>query len=440
MRRSLATFAAPAYLLLCIVFGGSQQGIWANAALQIVAVGLLIWISLTRRKPLPTRSLKVVAGLALVTFAIFALQLVPLPPRLWSSLPGRELLVEGYRTLELQLPWLPLSQTPHATIIAAFALLPLLAMLATVQLQDDDRILAGTLFVGTVAAIILGQLQVGVSDSQLRFYEITNPGPVGFFANINHMATLMLASIPFAVALLIGQKQHRHPTYSGVQVGLVGIVMALLLIGVVLNGSLAALLLAGPVLLASGLLLPFGWRLRMFVMPLAGLALVGAVYALTMDPLERATGSEAASVESRQQIWATTVSAIDESFPFGTGLGSFESVYRQYEDQSSVGATYVNHAHNDYLQVALELGAPGIILMALFLVWWATQSLRIWQSNERRPFQRAATIASAAILTHSVVDYPLRTAAIAAVFGMCVGLMIREPRRSGKSARHLRIG
>lgn len=440
MKGTFTTFAAPTYLLLCIIFGGSQQGIWANAALQIIAVALLVWVAVTDWLPPVTQSFRLLAGLALLTLVTIAVQLVPLPPPVWTALPGRELVVEGYRSLQLQLPWLPISEAPYETIIATFWLLPPLAALATTQLVDDERVLAGALLGGAGAAIILGQLQVGATGDQWQLYEFTNRGPVGFFANINHMGTLLLASVPFAVALLITRSKRRDAIYHWVGTAVAGVAIALLLVGVVLNGSLAALLLIGPVLLASGLLFPAGWRLRRFVIPLAVLALAGAVYTLSTNPLERVLDTEAVSLASRQEIWATTIKAISDTFPFGTGLGTFETVYAAYEDPNLVSATYVNHAHNDYLQVVLELGAAGILLILLFLFWWGWQALRVWQSHETRPFPRAATIASAAILAHSVVDYPLRTAAIAAVFGMCLGLMVREPLRKSTGARHVRLG
>ena len=97
-----------------------------------------------------------------------------------------------------------------------------------------------------------------------------------------------------------------------------------------------------------------------------------------------------------------------------SGLGSFARVYDLYEDPASVTNTFVVHAHNDYAELALETGVPGNLLMLLFLAWWAA-AWRIWQSAEAGPFARAAAIASAAILAHSLVDFPLRTAAIAPV-------------------------
>lgn len=59
----------------------------------------------------------------------------------------------------------------------------------------------------------------------------------------------------------------------------------------------------------------------------------------------------------------------------------------------------------------------------------------------------AGTIGSAAILAHSLVDYPLRDAALQAVFALCVAFMA-EPRShsarargtaSGRAPRHLSI-
>ena len=81
------------------------------------------------------------------------------------------------------------------------------------------------------------------------------------------------------------------------------------------------------------------------------------------------------------------------------------------------------HAHNDYAELALETGVPGIFIMLLFLAWWGGAVWRVWRSVEAGPFARAASIASAAILAHSLVDFPLRTAAISACFGMCLALL-----------------
>jgi len=224
--------------------------------------------------------------------------------------------------------------------------------------------------------------------------------------------------------------------------------LGLILIGIALNRSLAALLLVVPVLLATALMIPGGWRFRWMGVPIAILGLAAAVAALSINPLNSTAASEAkeVSLQSRQMIWRTTGEAIAHSFPFGTGFGSFAQVYRLYENPETVDSTYVNHAHNDYLELTLELGIGGVLLILAFFAWWGRRVAQIWSTNLSSPFERAATIASAAILAHSAVDYPLRTSAMAAVFAICIAILARFRPVEAASApadagpRHVTIG
>jgi O-antigen ligase len=142
-------------------------------------------------------------------------------------------------------------------------------------------------------------------------------------------------------------------------------------------------------------------------------------------------------------MFATTLAATKEFLPLGSGLGSFRRVYPLFENPDTIVPTIVNHAHNDYAELALETGLPGIGLIVLFLIWWAAAARRAWTSSDASDFARAASIASAAILVHSLVDYPLRTAAISTIFAMCLALLVqrRAPARAEKAdlrpTRHL---
>jgi O-antigen ligase len=181
-----------------------------------------------------------------------------------------------------------------------------------------------------------------------------------------------------------------------------------------------------PVLAASALvLLPPRSRLRPWAILIAGALAIAAVAALQATSIGSGRFGESAktSVQSREDILATTTEAIGDFFPFGSGLGSFRQVYHLYEKPEEVTTTYVVHAHNDYAELALELGLAGIVLMLLFFAWWANAVWNAWRTAEAGPFARAAAIVSAAILIHSIVDFPLRTAAIGACFAMCLGLL-----------------
>jgi O-antigen ligase len=176
------------------------------------------------------------------------------------------------------------------------------------------------------------------------------------------------------------------------------------------------------------------------------LALGAAVLLATTSIRGGTFGNDAEiSVESRQDMLETTTEALRDYFPWGSGLGTFRSIYQLYEDPAEVTSTYVSHAHNDYVELALETGLPGILLLLLFLSWWGRASWRAWSDADLNAYARAATIASAAILVHSLVDFPLRTATIAAVFAMCLALLVERPplsRRTGsdwRAARHVVI-
>ena len=122
-------------------------------------------------------------------------------------------------------------------------------------------------------------------------------------------------------------------------------------------------------------------------------------------------------------VLATTWTATRDFLPLGSGVGTFRRVYDLYENRDRVTGTYVVHAHNDYAELALETGIPGLVILAFFLAWWVVAASRAWTSPDAGPFARAASSASAAILAHSRVDFPLRTAAISGAFAMCLALL-----------------
>ncbi len=60
MMTALRTAIVPFYILLCIMLGGSAQGIWGNMALQLIGIGIIAWTLLdanSLRVPKPAKSL-----------------------------------------------------------------------------------------------------------------------------------------------------------------------------------------------------------------------------------------------------------------------------------------------------------------------------------------------------------------------------------------------
>ena len=99
------------------------------------------------------------------------------------------------------------------------------------------------------------------------------------------------------------------------------------------------------------------------------------------DPLE----------DSRLSFVAHTIEAAKAYMPLGSGLGTFVPVYAMFEKpEDTVINSYVNRAHNDVLELWLETGVLGLVLMGLFVIWLAARSVKIWRSAP--PWELARSI------------------------------------------------
>jgi O-antigen ligase len=162
-------------------------------------------------------------------------------------------------------------------------------------------------------------------------------------------------------------------------------------------------------------------------------ALFRVMERFTADPLR----------DARIPFARTTIEAARDFMPFGSGMGTFVPVYALFEKpQDVLTNTFANRAHNDVLEIWLESGAVGLVLLAVFLAWFLARAFAVWG---RAPYgtreidaalARAATLIVGLLIAHSCVDYPLRTGAMMAVFAFACALLIAPPsatRRAGTS-------
>jgi len=61
----------------------------------------------------------------------------------------------------------------------------------------------------------------------------------------------------------------------------------------------------------------------------------------------------------RINVWKNTLKIIKD-YPLGIGIMNFDNVYKNYQ---SIGEKYLYHAHSWYLQVCLESGIVGFLLL-----------------------------------------------------------------------------
>ena len=434
----LQTLLCVAVLGLALAFGGGQGGP-GDALTQLAALALIG--ALLLRQPDPRRWPK--AGwLALPPLLVLGLFLLPWPAALDQAGSQRGQLAQAVQPVigdGLQAGAL----LPLAAERALFWLLPAMALYWAV-LQGSAR-LKRTLALWALAWIFLGAViglaqKAAGADSLLYFYSNTNRGSaVGLFANNNHYALAMAASLPLVWAGLVwlfNRRQERrvnplwYPALSGIAI--------VFILGFMLSGSRAGLLLG---MLGCLLMLPAviaadrqqGARHWLFATMAIGLFLA-VQFGLYF--LSRQFGGEMLD-DIRFPIAAITRQAADGFAPAGTGPGGFWFVFPQFDSRFLTGHVIVNHAHNDYLELWLELRWLAVLAGLPLLLAFLWQGGRLWlRAGDWQPdailLARAAWIGLLLMMLHSFVDYPLRTTALLALAGLLAALAHLPPEEKVK--------
>jgi O-antigen ligase len=431
-------------VVLALLFGGGGYQGWSDAVVQLAALPLLAWALF---KLTPSRLDSCGQWAISLLFAILALpllQLIPVPPLLWSGLPGRGEIATAFEAAGMAPPWLPISLDPSATWLGLLSLLPAIAIfLAMLSLeQRSRRVLIVLMFIVVFVSVPLDVQQMWEGPhSPLRFYEITNLfRAVGFFANSNHNAAFLYSAIPFVIAWAIALVlEHRRNRTIGLV--LLALLTVTIIVGMAVTESragMALLLVAG----FSGLLLAWrhdqGQSGRRLLRIAIGANVVALIFAFQFGFVTFMQRVEGHTIEDiRWPVARITSQAAIANMPFGTGLGTFVPVYERFAPRTLLADTYVNRAHNDWLELWLTGGAPAIILAIGFLAWFASATFRLWRSGGQHPeapvldlaLAQAASIVIVLLLLHSVVDYPLRIPALSVLFAMACAFLI-PPRRN----------
>lgn len=429
--------AAVSLLLAALILGGAtREGYFATAAVRLISLAVLLLVAWRWRTAFTTAA-KWPLVLLVCVLAVPVLQLIPLPPAVWTALPNREGFADAYRAGGMALPWLPLSLSPDATWNAGLSLIPAAAMFLVVTQLDPRgrRDLIPWLLVFVLVSIVLGIAQIaGGPESELRPYATTNASAaVGFFANRNHQASLLAAALPLGVVWFLARTRSRGPRTLVMGAA----VLLAIAVGAAVSGSRAGLILLVPAALGALALAMRagelqGIRSRMVVGGLLIACLVPAAVFATAEILDDFSG--AAEKGSRLATAPVIARGAAAYFPAGSGLGAFEDVYRMLETPETLTNAFLNHAHNDYLELWLETGVLGLVVLALFVLWFGWTALRFWRAE--RPWGLETLLGAGASLTilllmaHSAVDYPLRTTALSVLFAYACGCMTPSPPRA----------
>lgn len=420
------------FLLACALGGGASRADVASLlAVRLAGIAVLAHACL-----FPPRDIAAVRVPLLLLGAlalVMLMQQVPLPPALWMRLPGHAPYAQAAIAAGIVQPWRPLALTPDLAWNSLFALVPPLAALvgfATLDAAERARLLP--LLIGiALASALAGVLQLAQGPSSaLYLYRVTNgESPVGLFANRNHQALLLALALPALGTFALADGRHAAGRVW------VALVLAVALLPVILvTGSRAGLLLAAAGILLAAVLAAAPAAAdgraprRRTGLPLllaagaAGAAMVGITIALSRATALQRLFRFAPGEETRIGLIGPLVRIARDFLPLGGGFGAFETLYRQREPFALLDRSYLNHAHNDVVELAIEGGLPALLILFAFLCWWGRSSLRLWGRRaaiSRR--DRLARLGAAMVpmmLIASLPDYPLRTPLLAVVLAI----------------------
>jgi len=242
------------------------------------------------------------------------------------------------------------------------------------------------------------------------------------FVNHNHFSAFLEVIIPVNLALFLMRKKISLKLFifSALLVNLLSLLMA---------GSRAGMLSLG-----IGFLLFFFIILRYKLINTKEFIYFSVLVILFLSLLliweggsirERVAGLETSnffSVHQRIFIWKDTLKAIAKR-PLGYGWGTFPYIFPQFRNFSDRFTPF--YAHNEYLQIAWEMGWFGLGL-SLWLLWKLLVSIkvRITYSGDKslKILYSGFFVGMIVLLLHSLVDFPLRLPAIALIFSISLSM------------------
>ena len=254
------------------------------------------------------------------------------------------------------------------------------------------------------------------------------------WANRNAQADVLLIGLVASAAALRVWSDRRRTAVDVIFAA----IAALLLLGCVLTGSRAGMAMIPVALAAAAIIwLPQRIRGRAALLGLGAVLAAGAAGFLVLRQtaaVGRSLERFASERDFRWELWQDTLYAIMQYWPFGSGIGSFKSVITAAERLEVVDPTSPVRAHNDYLELTLEGGVFGLMVLSFAAVWIGWMAIDAWR--RRNPATRPQIVFAFAVMTiialHSLVDYPLRSMALACLAGVAAG-QLSAPSASRKA-------
>jgi len=330
---------------------------------------------------------------------------------------------------------LHLSAYPHDTVSISlqYFAYAMLCFLAGQTLLRGAQARSLALIFSVYGAALAGFALLQGISSNGKLYWIRQPRSGGWiygpYVNHNHYAGLMemLVPIPLIVALT---------RLAPAKVRAVAAATAAVMVGTIfLSGSRGGMMaIVAELVILAALLVKQKRGLRtaigigVFLAIVVGLLVWIGGAELSQRIATAGPGHSELSSDIRSYINRDGFRMFLKRPVLGWGLGTFPIVYPQF--RTFYTNFFVNEAHNDYLQLLVEMGVLGFATMLWFVVTLylkAFKKIKNWPGEMSGAVTLACVLGLSGILIHSAVDFNLQIPANAALFYVLCTIAAAEP-------------
>jgi len=249
----------------------------------------------------------------------------------------------------------------------------------------------------------------------------------GTFVNRNHLAGYLEMTLPIGIGLLLGSRKgsdqvRRH--WRGIltyilqtllsPIAILRCLLVVMVIGLLMThsrmgnaGFFNALLITSAIAFFSAKQFRrTGFVVIILSIVAVDIALLGTWF--DIDQVINRIETTGLDHESRDEVVQYVLQMIPDFWLAGTGAGTFAYIFPKYS-QSVVG--FYDYAHNDYLQILVELGVIGCIPLVGLVILGLLNGWSLLRSKDSRLLTGigfASIMGTVSLLIHSTVDFNLQ--------------------------------
>jgi len=245
----------------------------------------------------------------------------------------------------------------------------------------------------------------------------------GTFFNPNFFATYEVAASSIVLGLLSVTPRNKMGAWQRIFLSGIGVIMFCAFMVAQSRGALLALATAATFIGC--------YRFGKIALIILMVTLVAGV--VIPNPLKQRIIDVAAQdpyAFSRVDIWKNSIERIVDR-PLGIGLGMYK--YSSFQYRFPIESNIVRYgkraesAHNEYLQMAVELGVGGLLIFLIGIGVWGWEVKEVLRSQQE-PWERGLVTglvgAVLGIVAHSAVDSVFHEPALVILLIVCGGLVL----------------